>query len=179
MRKIDIGTIIALIIAVSSGIFWLGKLDQRVANMEENTGSVKEDIIQERDKAIEQINQKLAEINNISRGDNDTVRQTDLKKKEILNDIKAERDEAIEQINQKIGELKESQDTANGILDYSACVYKQVSNPTGEHTTYCPEGYVVVGGRTDGNDWIWETIVCCKLEGIKTKKWESKPSRPY
>lgn len=60
-------------------------------------------------------------------------------------------------------------------IDYSTCVTRLIGKPTGDHTCYCPEGYIVVGGATDGNDWTWETVVCCKLEGIVTKNWGSKP----
>ena len=60
-------------------------------------------------------------------------------------------------------------------IDYSACTTIGVGAPDGPHTTYCPEGYVVVGGSTDGNDYVWESIVCCPLVGVGTQNYSTKP----
>ncbi|NPA34889.1 MAG: hypothetical protein GXO48_08190, partial [Chlorobi bacterium] len=60
-------------------------------------------------------------------------------------------------------------------IDYNACTSVSVGSPDGPHTTYCPEGYVVVGGKTDGNDFVWEEIVCCPLVGVGTQNYSTKP----
>ncbi|MDP1854164.1 MAG: hypothetical protein Q8L26_08210 [Candidatus Omnitrophota bacterium] len=62
-----------------------------------------------------------------------------------------------------------------GVLDYSTCYQKQIGSPTGPHTGYCRQGYINVGGTTDGNDWIPESIVCCELQGITTVNWNTRP----
>lgn len=61
-------------------------------------------------------------------------------------------------------------------LDYSTCVVRMVGKDCGPHTRYCPRGYIMVGGTTDGNDFIWEDIICCKLEGVNIKNWSTKPT---
>ena len=66
-------------------------------------------------------------------------------------------------------------DTSLPTLNYTDCKIKLVGYPIGPHKTYCPAGYVVVGGDTDGNDYIWESIICCKLDGIKTINYDKKP----
>lgn len=60
-------------------------------------------------------------------------------------------------------------------LDYAQCTTVNVGQPSGPHRSYCPQGYVVVGGSTDGNDWIWEDIICCKIEGLSVVNWASRP----
>ena len=59
-------------------------------------------------------------------------------------------------------------------LNYGACYGIWVGRPSGPHTTYCRPGYITVGGYTDGNDWIPEGQVCCRLEGIRVINWGSR-----
>lgn len=63
----------------------------------------------------------------------------------------------------------------SAVLDYNTCYQKQIGSPTGPHTGYCQQGYINVGGATDGNDWIPESIVCCQLQGITTVNWGTRP----
>ncbi|PIQ88230.1 MAG: hypothetical protein COV72_09300, partial [Candidatus Omnitrophica bacterium CG11_big_fil_rev_8_21_14_0_20_42_13] len=59
-------------------------------------------------------------------------------------------------------------------LDYSDCTIIEVGFPSGPHATYCPEGYITVGGETDGNDYIPENQICCRLRGITTVNWNAR-----
>lgn len=61
-------------------------------------------------------------------------------------------------------------------INYNDCRAIWVGKPTGPHTTYCPEGYIVVGGHTDGNDYVPEGLTCCRLEGATTRGFSTKPS---
>ncbi len=62
------------------------------------------------------------------------------------------------------------------VLNYADCHYRNVAaGNVGEHTRFCPEGYIMVGQHTDGNDYFVEDIVCCRLQGVRIENWTSKP----
>ena len=61
-------------------------------------------------------------------------------------------------------------------IDYSQCSMIQPGNKIGPHLTYCPNGYVTVGGWSDGNDWVPEGQICCKI-GVGIN-WDSRPQPP-
>ncbi|MDW2170141.1 hypothetical protein R7Z48_11950 [Vibrio sp. 1567] len=117
MRFVELGAIVALLVAVVSSALYMGRIEGRVSSLE---------------RVFEVVNDKKEEVKSILSDERDA----------ILSQLRSEAKKQKEQL--KLIDIKRVRN----------CKESEITSSWVSHQVPCPDGYLIIGGGCDMNDWI-------------------------